>query len=95
MDELYRISLLKRAIHYWLPSGWSYKGSKYERLGNIDITGDIDSGGVDIYISKDGYAEVTVSFTNEECYDGYDYDGYKPTITPTYAKSRVYEETGV
>jgi hypothetical protein len=92
MTEDDRVALLKNAIHYWLASGWYHKGSRYDRVGNIDSMGDLDTGGVDIYVSKDGAAPVTISFTNTECYGG---DENSPTLTPFSVSQRVYTETGV
>jgi len=85
MTEQDRQSAIAMALGYWLPTHWENSGSWYKLVG-YEFTGDIDSGGVDVTVEKDGAASAVVSFTNDDCYGG-------SILTASAAKSAVYGGT--
>jgi hypothetical protein len=68
------------ALNYWMPQRWPNGGSTYTML-SVTFTGDVDSGGVDVEMDKDGDT-ATVQFTNDECYG--------TQLAPATALQRVY-----
>lgn len=83
MTELERQDQIKTAIHYWLPDSWPESGHRYT-LVSFTFTGDLESGGIDVEVSRDGTASAVIPFTNEECY------GSSP-LDPGTAKQCVYD----
>jgi hypothetical protein len=84
MTELERQVAIEAAIHYWLPISWPESGYRYTVTGFV-LTGDAETGGVDLSVSRDSEVAV-IQFTNDECY------GETP-LTPSAAKQRVYDGT--
>jgi hypothetical protein len=85
MTEAERQARIEAALVYWLPASWSYSGKRYT-VASITFTGDTETGGVDVDVSRDGTASATISFTNDECY------GATP-LDAAAAKQRVYSGT--
>lgn len=82
MTEEERRSAIRGAIKTWMPMAWPNGGSRYTIL-SITLTGDVDSGGVDVEVDKDGDT-ATVQFTNAECYS-------ETPLTSGAAVTRVYD----
>lgn len=83
MSETERQDAILHAINYWMPDSWPEGGHRYTIVG-VTLTGDAESGGVDLEISRDVTESATIQFTNDECY------GETP-LTPADAKQRVYD----
>ena len=83
MTELERQKAISGALNYWMPVSWPHSGSRYTIL-SVTPTGDAESGGVDVEVSKDGALSATIQFTNDECYS-------EAPLTPAAAKQRVYD----
>ena len=66
MTEDERQTVVRTAINLWMPLGWPNGGSRFT-LTSVIPTGDVDSGGVDVEVDKDGDV-ATIQFTNTECY---------------------------
>jgi hypothetical protein len=82
MTEAERQANIDAALVYWLPASWPYSGNRYA-VTSVTFTGDVDTGGVDVEVSRDGTASATISFTNDECY------GATP-LDYAAARQRVY-----
>jgi hypothetical protein len=83
VTEQERQDQITNAIHYWMPDSWPESGQRYT-LVSFTFTGDVESGGIDVEVSKDGTASAVIQFTNDECY------GPSP-LAPATAKQRVYD----
>jgi len=82
MTEEERAGLVWSKVNFWLPVGWDNEGSSYEVM-SIVPSGDVESGGVDVNMEKDGTPGI-IAFTNDECY------GDTP-LTAANARARVYD----
>jgi len=83
MTEEERAAAIQGALNYWLPISWPAGGYRYTVV-SVTPTGDVESGGVDVEVSRDGTESATIQFTNDECY------GETP-LAPSTAKQRVYD----
>jgi len=81
MEPEDRARQIIETIWYWLPARWTNGGSWFE-VCQFGITGDDESGGVDVMVSKDGAIMEAVSFTNEEIYGN-------SVLSPEAARARV------
>ena len=82
MTEEERAALIWSRVNFWLPVRWEHQGIQYE-VTDTTPTGDIEAGGVDVSMEKDGTPGV-IAFTNDECY------GETP-LSAASAKARVYD----
>jgi len=85
MTEEERQVAVLGVINYWMPNSWPEGGHRYTIIG-VTLTGDAESGGVDVDVSRDVTETTTIQFTNDECY------GETP-LTPGAAKQRIYDAT--
>jgi len=83
MSEEERRGAILSVLSYWLPVSWPEAGYRYT-ITDTTLTGDVDAGGVDLEVSRDGTETTIIAFTNEECY------GDTP-LTPSAARQRVYD----
>lgn len=81
MDPEERARTIIERIWFWLPSRWTSGGSWFEVRG-ITITGDDESGGVDVMVVKNDNDPAAVAFTNAELYGD-------SVLEPAAARSRV------
>lgn len=69
MTEEERQEYLLSLVWYWFPVRWWDSGSLYT-ITDSSVTGDLESGGLDIYASKDDGDPVLIQFLNDNCYGG-------------------------
>jgi len=84
MTEEERLALLTALVWYWFPVRWASGGSTYE-IKSHNIIGTLESGGLDIYVSKDDGDPVLVQFSNDDCYSE------SATITVSAARTRIID----
>ena len=81
MDPQERARKIIETIWFWLPARWTSGGSWFEVRG-FSITGDDESGGVDVMVSKNDANPEAVAFTNDELYG-------ESVLDPNSARTRV------
>jgi hypothetical protein len=83
MTEDERYIAIMDVLGFWLPYSWLEEAARYTYT-EATLTGDVEDGGVDVTVLKDG-ATGTIQFTNDECYG--------TPLTASQARTRVYNGT--
>jgi hypothetical protein len=83
MTEEERQELLKSLVWFWFPVRWMNEGSFYE-IKSFEISGTVESGSLDIYVSKDDGDPTLVQYSNADCYG-------ESVISVETARTRIYD----